>query len=330
MEDVLNLSLAPDAVAECRARAEDGDPEAQLELARRLEFGIGLPADAQRAWDWLAKAAHSGLPEAQYRLGRAMRGAAAGPEERPGGLAWLIKAAQAGHGQARWELVRIYRTGDGVARDRGSVYRWLRTLVQAGDPHAHTQLSQDDPEGYKRLAQPLRWGERAALPMNAPGRFDGFLTRVSVGRWTVSSGERTLEVDPGTVSTLQAKVGRRIELWGRVEAGRLLAMLAEIPEPRYEYSAKLRRQDVVAGQAQSWTVDVSVVNRGEQPIKAVTLDIRCAQQQSPNSERELVTLRDIPAGGKRETTVEFEFYNYQYIGLTSLPKVEASLHKLEW
>ncbi|MGA8201693.1 MAG: hypothetical protein WB814_16620, partial [Candidatus Sulfotelmatobacter sp.] len=52
-----------------RARAEQGDAEAQLKVARMYYYGKGVPQDYAEAARWCRKAADQDYAKAQYCLG---------------------------------------------------------------------------------------------------------------------------------------------------------------------------------------------------------------------------------------------------------------------
>ena len=52
----------------CNEKAEEGDAEAQFNLALMYEKGDGIKQDKQKAFYWYKKAAEQGNAEAQYRL----------------------------------------------------------------------------------------------------------------------------------------------------------------------------------------------------------------------------------------------------------------------
>lgn len=55
-------------LAEIKQRAEDGDPQAQMEWAMCCFDGQGVEQDPAQAVEWLIKSADQNNPEAQYAL----------------------------------------------------------------------------------------------------------------------------------------------------------------------------------------------------------------------------------------------------------------------
>lgn len=87
------------------ARAEQGDEEAEYELAWRLALGSGLPLNDVEAVEWLHKAAENGHALAQNNLG------------------------------AR------YYAGDGVKQDLIEAFHWFHAAWKQGDKKAGKNLN---------------------------------------------------------------------------------------------------------------------------------------------------------------------------------------------
>jgi len=93
-------------LADARARAESGDPRAQLMYGMLLEFRTDMNVEQEDPISWFVKAAQGGLPSAQYLVGmHALSRAGQGtePDDRKG-LFWLQLAADAGQAEAQAAL----------------------------------------------------------------------------------------------------------------------------------------------------------------------------------------------------------------------------------
>jgi TPR repeat protein len=103
----------PDKAAEWwRLAAEQGDPEAQFNLALAFSKGLGVVQDATLAVDWLARAAEQGVASAQSKLGL------------------------------------LYATGESVTLDPIEAHKWFVIASQNGDKAAkanvgHSELQLD-------------------------------------------------------------------------------------------------------------------------------------------------------------------------------------------
>ena len=85
--------------------AQQGDPEAQFNLAATYSKGNGVERDAAKAFHWFARAAAQGVPAAQSKLGL------------------------------------LYAVGDGVAIDPIEAHRWFKRAAMAGDKVAQANLA---------------------------------------------------------------------------------------------------------------------------------------------------------------------------------------------
>lgn len=116
-----------------RQRADSGDVEAELALARRYAEADGVEQDAVQAASLYRRAAEAGNPAAQLALGMAYRDGVGVPQDDQEALGWIRKAAGAGNAGARFVLGIMYEDGAGVPRDPVAAHAWLN-LAAAGLP----------------------------------------------------------------------------------------------------------------------------------------------------------------------------------------------------
>ncbi len=115
------------SMAEIKADAERGDPEAQDKL------GDAYRSDPAQAIVWYRKAAAQGVANSQYQLAHILLCWAVSPVATPKnaamhadeGIPWLVKAANQGMGLAQVELGQLYLDGKLVSRDLPEAYKWL-------------------------------------------------------------------------------------------------------------------------------------------------------------------------------------------------------------
>lgn len=95
--------------------------------------------------------------------------------------------------------------------------------------------------------------------------------------------------------------------------------------PGVRYEVALRQPDIVVGGTdQIFTVDCVVRNTGRQTLKNLTLAVRLAQTASPNDQIETFTIPELKPGQTLPFQIDFEFFNFQYIGKTSVPQIVGS------
>jgi hypothetical protein len=93
------------SITELKGKAEDGDVQAQMALAKAYHLGEGTEKDEAQAVRWWAKAAEKGLANAQYNLGMAYRAGAGVEKDNVQAYFWLSIAASSLEGG----FVRDYR-----------------------------------------------------------------------------------------------------------------------------------------------------------------------------------------------------------------------------
>lgn len=119
--------------------AEEGDAEAQLELATVLadEYASSGDSSLQRSSDkWLRLAAAQGLPEAQFQLGGRFRLGQGVVQDFEQATAWFRQAADQGLATAMYTLGEMIRSGQGTEQNYVDAYVWLNLAAARGDKRA--------------------------------------------------------------------------------------------------------------------------------------------------------------------------------------------------
>lgn len=108
-----------------RARAEEGDAEAQNELGSSYYTGNGVLQDDGEAAQWIKRAADQGYAPAQYNLGLLYfrsRGVLGDDVEA---ATWYRRAAEQGYAPAQGGLGYMLAYGAGVGENHVEAYMWL-------------------------------------------------------------------------------------------------------------------------------------------------------------------------------------------------------------
>ena len=132
---------------EFRLAAEQGNADAQYELADMYRGGQGVPRDRVEAERLYRLAAEQGYAEAQYWLGEMYSGGWGVPKDNTEAVRWLRMAAEQGHIHAQHKLGEMYSEGEGVPKDDTEAVRWYRMIAQQSD---------DDVEQYD-FGDWVRW-----------------------------------------------------------------------------------------------------------------------------------------------------------------------------
>ncbi|AYM76027.1 sel1 repeat family protein [Janthinobacterium agaricidamnosum] len=122
-------SHSPESIAEfaeTRRMAETGDVEAQLELARMLQLGVGTPQDTAHSMAWIRKSAEGGYAPAQSALGLAYTVGGKVPIDRVQGEYWLRKGVAQGDALAQTILALEFIDGSSPAEEQALAIAWLK------------------------------------------------------------------------------------------------------------------------------------------------------------------------------------------------------------
>lgn len=110
-----------------------------VNAATMLRGGSGVPADPERAVEWLARASESSA-EAAGILAHILRTGEGVPEDKPRAAELYRRAAEAGDPDSQYDLAMMLDAGDGVPADREEAERWFRASAEQGDNDARLCL----------------------------------------------------------------------------------------------------------------------------------------------------------------------------------------------
>ncbi len=105
--------------------AKQGNPEAEVLLARMYEDGRGVQQNYSEAFHWYKQAAEreNGDPVAEYSVGKLYAEGHGIPTDAAEAVKWLRIASDHGNGDASWYLGDMYYRGTGVPIDRYEAVR---------------------------------------------------------------------------------------------------------------------------------------------------------------------------------------------------------------
>ena len=115
-----------------RLAAEQGHAEAQYELGGVLWAGDETQQDHIEAVHWWRKAADQGVSRAQRLLGIAFSFGDGVPMDQVAGASWLQQAADQGDSEAQCALGCCYETGRGVQKSNATATRLWRQAADKG------------------------------------------------------------------------------------------------------------------------------------------------------------------------------------------------------
>lgn len=122
---------------EIRPLADEGDSNAQFQLAMLYYRGRGVAQDYAKSRLWWEKAAVQGHRVAQYNLGILYHEGRGVPQDYDQARQWCEKAAAHGYADAQFQLALWYAKGEGVPQDDGTARQWW--VKAAAQGHAKAQ-----------------------------------------------------------------------------------------------------------------------------------------------------------------------------------------------
>jgi len=170
---------APAPVADLpalKAKAEQGDPQAQDQLGRLYARGQAVPLDYAQAAKWYRLAATQGNADAQADLGELCQAGQGVPKSIPEALKWFQLAAAQGNAGAAYNLGFLYEQGQDVRKDQAQAAKWYLAAAEYGDALAQYDIGQRFNLGVgvkKDLVEGFKWLSLAA----AQGQSDAAMRR---------------------------------------------------------------------------------------------------------------------------------------------------------
>lgn len=116
--------------------AEQGDPQAQSNLAMAFLSGQGMAKDLALARRWAEKSALQGHPDGQYTLGSMYLAGRGVLQNFQTAFRWFEKAAQQNHAESQFRLGTLYYSGHGVGIDKTKAYVWFNLAAAHGHQKA--------------------------------------------------------------------------------------------------------------------------------------------------------------------------------------------------
>lgn len=124
--------LLQEEVAQLEAKAEEGNPDAQVSLGRAYEVGNGVPKSDQQAVKWYRAAAEQGNAKAQNSLGQMYRSGRGVSLDKVEAVGWYRRAARQKDPSAMFNLGTAYYNGDGVGIDDVTSFAWFLLAQEFG------------------------------------------------------------------------------------------------------------------------------------------------------------------------------------------------------
>jgi TPR repeat protein len=117
------------------AKANAGDPAAQVQVGESYAAGKGVEQDLKQAAEWYRKAAGKGDVAGELHLAALYRDGGKGlPRDMAQAAAWYRKAAEQGDVGAQGTVGLLYSLGQGLPQSDVEAYFWLDLAASAKGP----------------------------------------------------------------------------------------------------------------------------------------------------------------------------------------------------
>ena len=168
----INPSFSPNAVKKYKAKADEGDAEAQYLYSTALANGVGVTKNKTEAFVYAKKAVSQRYKRALRRLGL---GYEEGWENTSDAVKaakcysifvnWAKKVADEGDADAQYNLGVCYKYGKGVEKDETEAIKWIRKAAEQGYAMAQCNLGvcyKDGTGVEMNGTEAVKWYRKAA------------------------------------------------------------------------------------------------------------------------------------------------------------------------
>jgi hypothetical protein len=124
----------------CRAKAQQGDPKAEVQLGSLSARGEVVQQDYTQTLYWFRKAADQGYASGEYGIGYLYEKGAGVPRSDSEALHWLQFAAGQGYARAEAALGSASLKGGREPQSDADAVRWFRKAADQKDPAAEYGL----------------------------------------------------------------------------------------------------------------------------------------------------------------------------------------------
>jgi uncharacterized protein len=163
-EEILACPRDTPDISALIAKAESGNPEAQLELGQTFSERKTLEGLTQAVY-WFRKAAEQGYADAEMRLAGAYGAGEGVSRDNNFALYWLMKAAEDGQATAQWVLGALYRDGREVERNEEKAFDLFLRAAKQGDVDSQFSVAQMYEEGDvvpQNYVRAVNWYKKAS------------------------------------------------------------------------------------------------------------------------------------------------------------------------
>ncbi|MBI3560267.1 MAG: sel1 repeat family protein [Gammaproteobacteria bacterium] len=120
--------------------AQQGNAEAQYNLALLFKNGLGIPKDERKALEWFHQAAHQGMTDAMYNIGVMYYEGKGAYRSDKSAIEWWQLGADNNHPNCEYNLGVMYAYGMGIQKDLNKALKLWQAAAQQGHAEARAML----------------------------------------------------------------------------------------------------------------------------------------------------------------------------------------------
>jgi len=139
--------------------ADQGNPDAQADLANMYMAGAGVPKDDLEGLRLLKLAAAQKNPYAEYRLGVIYEEGVAVPKDYFEALKWYKLSSEHGYSNAQYAISVMYMFGYGVSQNMDEAFKWAKMSADQKNMYGLNALGTFYENGWV-VIQDLKEAER--------------------------------------------------------------------------------------------------------------------------------------------------------------------------
>lgn len=167
-------------------QAQQGDPQAQFNVAICYRDGEGVSQDVAKSFQWLQKSAEQNNSEAQFVLGNMYYFGKGTKKDLKQSFQWFDKAAHAGNPWAQYAIGYMCEHGEGTKINLKEAKEWYqkaarhhilladvalkRVFAKDGDPKAQYTYAKHLIVHEKNAKEAFKWYEKAAMQNYVPAQ----------------------------------------------------------------------------------------------------------------------------------------------------------------
>ena len=136
-EEIKGLFEGPDGernLARLEKLANEGNVDAQMQLAMMYSEGLCVPKDDKKSFQWSLRAAEAGYEIAQYDVGMDLQNGEGTEQDYEKAFGWFLKAANHGDADAQVEVGKAYASGMGVTKNDKKAREWFTKAAAQDNP----------------------------------------------------------------------------------------------------------------------------------------------------------------------------------------------------